>query len=143
MIFFPGQWNLLVFNWDFLSFIKCPLVFKSLPILIDSFMEWILLDFLVENIYTTLFPQSHSKPWDCSYSYQDFFFSTVRLKYTIFFPCNLLYCSMFFLCFCWEWVKRKTEDLVLCNFLCLIWNELLLSAIIGDFVIKIQIQLLL
>jgi hypothetical protein len=38
-------------------------------------------------------------------------------------------------------VKRKTEDLVLYNFLCLIGNRLFLSTIIDDFVIQIQIWL--
>jgi hypothetical protein len=37
-------------------------------------MEWILQDFLVENINSRLFQQFHSKPWDFSYTHQDFFF---------------------------------------------------------------------
>jgi hypothetical protein len=103
------------------------LVFKSLSILKDSFMEWILWDFLVESINTTLFQQSHSKPWDCSYSRQDFFL--LEIYYVL---------SMFLLRMR---VKRKTEDLVLYNFLCLIGNKLFLSTIIDDFVIQIQIRL--
>jgi hypothetical protein len=34
--FFPGQWNSLLFNWDFTRFIKYHLVFKNQQILVDS-----------------------------------------------------------------------------------------------------------
>jgi hypothetical protein len=63
-IFFSLQQNLLVFNWDFLTFLKCLLVFKSLWILMYFFMWWILKDFLVQNTHKIFIQQSHSNPWD-------------------------------------------------------------------------------
>jgi len=53
-IVYCGQRNLVVFKWDFPCLIKCLLVLKSMWILIDSFVEWILWDFLVENTHSTI-----------------------------------------------------------------------------------------
>jgi hypothetical protein len=58
------QQNLLVFNWNFSTFLNCLLVFKSLRILMDLFMKWILKDFLVKITHKTFTRQSHSNPSD-------------------------------------------------------------------------------
>jgi hypothetical protein len=62
--FFSGQQNLLVFNCDFSLLLKCLLIFKSLRILMDLFMKWILKDFLVKITHKTFTRQSHSNPSD-------------------------------------------------------------------------------
>jgi len=72
--FFSGQPILLVFNWDFSWLVSCLLEFKSLSILMDSWMEWILWDFLVKSINTTSIQQSHTNSRDFAILFQTFIY---------------------------------------------------------------------
>jgi hypothetical protein len=63
----------LVFNWDFLTFLKCLLIFKSQWILMYFFMWWILKDFLVQNTHKTSIQQSHLNPQDFLWFSKTFF----------------------------------------------------------------------
>ena len=106
MIFFSRQWNPLLFDWDFIWFIKCHLVFKNQQILTDSFVQRISWDFLVKNTLERLFQQSHQKPWDffklsktfllCFHSssslYQNFSFSFLSSL-----ACQIWFLQVFFL----------------------------------------------
>jgi len=89
-IFNSRQRNPMEFKWDFPWLIKCLLVFKRMQILIDSFVEWILQDFLVKNIHNMLIQQSHKKPWRMLHFIRNILF-------VIF-----LYCFFCFFLFCWR-----------------------------------------
>jgi hypothetical protein len=57
-IFFLGQRNLVVFDWDFWWLLKCLLVFKIVHISMDSSMKRILRVFLVKHTHTNNLTQT-------------------------------------------------------------------------------------